>query len=477
MMARSSSQIVLLLLWFLCGAIFGLSLSTSNSQKRCNKKDRDILLQFKKGVVDPARLLTSWSNSEDCCKWIGVQCHNITGRVSKLNLNYYFISQHNYSLQGLTGEINLCVLQLDSLSYLDLSENNFTVIHDSRNDRQRYYNSSLLTPNANISSLHYLDLSWNFDLKIDNWRWLSHIPSLKYLNMSYIDLHRETDWLQSISTLLPSLLKLRLQGCQLNTVRPSSKYVNFTSLKVLDISNNMFNSKTIGWVSDVSHSLSYLNLCSNHIDCITDTLLNLQNLQHLSLSQNKLNGTIPKWLGQYKNLQKLYLSSNSFHGSIPLDLGNISSLIHLDISNNHLNGSLPESLHKLSSLESLIVAGNSLGGVLSESNFVNLTNLKVLDLTSSTFLFNISSDWIPPFQLTELQLESSILGPEFPTWIYSQGFLEVLDIPNTGIISVDHDKFWSFVSQMTFSIDISNNLISGNISNLVLNTVHISDIK
>ncbi|KAI4334649.1 hypothetical protein L6164_013367 [Bauhinia variegata] len=421
MMIRSSSPIVLLLLWFLRGAIFGLSLSRGNSHLLCNRRDRDILLQFRKGVEDPSRLLSSWSNGEDCCEWIGVQCHNITGKFSKLNLN---INQKNDSLQRLAGEINLCVLQLDSLNYLDLSDNNFTVIHDSRNDRQRYYNSSLLAPhhqNANISSLHYLDLSWNSYLKIDNLKWLSHIPSLKYLEMSGIDLHRETDCLHSISTQLPSLLELRLEDCNLDSVSKSPPYVNFTSFTRLHFPSNNFNSKVLEWLSNIGDSLSYLDLDGNHIDGITDTLLNLQNLKYLSLNSNKLYGTIPQWLGQYKNLQELDLSGNSFHGSIPLELGNLSSLIHLDVSDNHLNGSLPESLHKLSSFEILNVAGNSLGGVLSESNFINLTNLKVLDMTSSTFLFNVSSDWIPPFQLTDLLLESCILGPEFPTMdIYAE---------------------------------------------------------
>ncbi|KAI4334852.1 hypothetical protein L6164_013561 [Bauhinia variegata] len=448
-MVRSSSQIVLLLLWFLCGAIFCLSLSRGNSHMLCNRKDRDVLLQFKKGVVDPSGLLSSWSNREDCCEWIGVHCHNKTGRVTKLDLSFYIISQQNYRLQGLTGEINLCVLQLDFLNHLDLSSNDFTIIQDSTNDRQRYYNSSFSTPhlhNANISSLHYLDLSSNPYLKIDNWRWLSLIPSLKYLNLSFIDLQGETDCLHSISTLLPSLLELRLKWCQLNSVRLSSKYANFTSLTVFDLFCNNFNSKVIEWVSNFGDSLSYLDLGCNLIDAITDTLLNLQNLKYLSLSWNKLKGTIPNWLAQFKNLQELDLSENSFHGSIPLVLGNLSSLTQL------------------------IVGGNSLGGVLTESNFANLTNLKVLDISLSAFQFNVNSDWIPPFQLEEIRLKSCILGPKFPIWLYTQRFLQILDISTTRISVFDHNQFWSFVSNITSILDLSNNSITGDISNLVLST-------
>src|SRR5262249_55247165 len=75
--------------------------------------------------------------------------------------------------------------------------------------------------------------------------------------------------------------------------------------------------------------------------------------------------------------------------------------------------------------------------------------------------------------LEDIRLKSCILGPKFPTWLYTQKFLKILDISSTGISFVDHDKFWSFLSNITLSLDISNNSISGDISNVVLNAVSI----
>ncbi|KAK7304548.1 hypothetical protein VNO77_42429 [Canavalia gladiata] len=77
---------------------------------------------------------------------------------------------------------------------------------------------------------------------MENLRWLSHLPSLKYLNLSGIFLKNETLWLQQI-TMLPSLMELRLSGCSLNGYNLSIGYFNISSLAVLDLSNNSFNSE------------------------------------------------------------------------------------------------------------------------------------------------------------------------------------------------------------------------------------------
>ncbi|KAI4331838.1 hypothetical protein L6164_016793 [Bauhinia variegata] len=463
-MIRSTSQIVIFLVWILCESMIDLSFSRSASQVRCNERDRELLLQFKISGVDPSNRLSSWSSEEDCCKWNGVQCHNITGRVTKLSL-----MTDDWDFQKpLRGEINLRLLQLEYLEYLDLQHNNFSVVHCSTDDRQRYQNLSQIT---NFSTLFYLDLSDNPYMNVDNLKWLSCIPSLKYLDLSFNDLHRETDWLGSITTMLPSLSELRLQECQLSLVSSSPRYGNFSSLTLLDLSGNSFDRKIPNWISNLSNSLSYLDLGENKLDGqIPDMLLNVRNLNTLILRGNNLSGSIPEWLGQYNHLQTLDLSYNSFQGSIPSTLGNLSSLTELDVSYNHLNSTLPERLGQLSRLATLKVGGNSLEGVLSESNFAKLSNLKHLDLSSTALLFHFATNWIPPFQLEEIILNSCTLGQEFPAWIYTQKSLQQLEISSSGISSVDEDKFWSFVSNITYALDISNNAISGNISNLVLRT-------
>ncbi|KAL4374690.1 hypothetical protein AHAS_Ahas05G0207000 [Arachis hypogaea] len=53
----------------------------------CNEKERNTLLSFKHELSDPFNRLSSWSNEKDCCRWLGVRCNNITGRVVGLNLS------------------------------------------------------------------------------------------------------------------------------------------------------------------------------------------------------------------------------------------------------------------------------------------------------------------------------------------------------------------------------------------------------
>ncbi|PPD91816.1 hypothetical protein GOBAR_DD11223 [Gossypium barbadense] len=44
------------------------------------------LLKLKNDLIDPSNKLSSWVESGDCCKWIGVFCHNSTGHVNQLHL-------------------------------------------------------------------------------------------------------------------------------------------------------------------------------------------------------------------------------------------------------------------------------------------------------------------------------------------------------------------------------------------------------
>ncbi|CAN1801563.1 Leucine-rich repeat protein 1 [Linum perenne] len=84
---------------------------------------------------------------------------------------------------------------------------------------------------------------------------------------------------------------------------------------------------------------------------LVSDLGSLDQLQYLSLEDNKLNGEIPAELGNLKNLIALDLYNNRLNGSIPTELGNLKNLVALDLFNNSLSGSIPSSLG--SNLQSL----------------------------------------------------------------------------------------------------------------------------
>ena len=134
---------------------------------------------------------------------------------------------------------------------------------------------------------------------------------------------------------------------------------------------------------------------------------NLCNLQALKLDGNNLSGQIaPDFVACANDiLETLSLSDNQFSRSVP-DLIGFSSLRELHLDYNQLNGTLPKSIGELAKLQSLDIASNSLQVVISKAHLFNLPDLFYLDLSSNSLTFNISLEWVPPFQLDFLLLAS-----------------------------------------------------------------------
>ncbi|XP_020964092.1 probably inactive leucine-rich repeat receptor-like protein kinase At3g28040 [Arachis ipaensis] len=421
--------------------VFAMMLSTlCMISSCCDVRDKEILLKFKEGVTDPSGLLSSWKQEQDCCQWKGVRCHNITARVINLTLScdYYdpveLVEHDDYYLQKcLTGDINLSLLDMEYLQSLDLSFNDFTTISSD---------STL-----NSSTLNYIDLSYNRYLSIKSLEWLSRIPSLEYIDLSNIDLHMQTNWLHFV-TVLPSLVELHLEGCNLESISPSLGYANFSaSLQVIVLSGNSFHSELPKWIFNLSSQVHQIDLSSNHfMGQLPNTLPNLHSLISLQLHDNYLNGSIPDWIGQLH-----YLTT-------------------FEIDNNHFSGFFPTNLGNLSSLDTLAAFGNLFTGVVSERNFAKLKNLKFLSLESPYITFDFDPLWIPPFQLDKLYIGP--LHPTLPQWLYTQTSLYSLIIENSEFLleaADNNKKFWRFTSTIQH-LDFYNTTIEGDLSEVVLNS-------
>ncbi|WJZ87771.1 hypothetical protein VitviT2T_007123 [Vitis vinifera] len=430
-------MIVFPLLCFLFSTISTLS---HQNTLVCNQTEKRALLSFKHTLFDPAHRLSSWSTHEDCCGWNGVYCHNITGRVIKLDLMNP--SSSNFSLGG---KVSPALLQLEFLNYLNLSGNDFggTPIPGFLGSMRSltYLDLSfasfggLIPPQlGNLSNLQYLSLGggdsfYEPQLYVENLGWISHLSSLKHLTMYEVDLQREVHWLESTS-MLSSLSELYLVACELDNMSPSLGYVNFTSLTFLSLAWNHFNHEIPNWL---------FNLSTSHIP-----------LNDLDLSYNQLTGQIPGYLG------------------------NLSSLKYLLLYGNRLNGTLPSSLWLLSNLVYLDIGNNSLADTISEVHFNKLSKLKYLDMSSTSIIFKVKSNWVPPFQLEEMWMSSCQMGPNFPTWLETQTSLRYLDISKSGIVDIAPKWFWKWASHIDRRlIDLSDNQISGNLSGVLLNNTYI----
>ncbi|PHT30246.1 hypothetical protein CQW23_30175 [Capsicum baccatum] len=67
----------------------------------------------------------------------------------------------------------------------------------------------------------------------------------------------------------------------------------------------------------------------------------LQNLAHLSLRHNKLQGAIPDSMSNMIGLEFLDLSDNNISGTIPMSLEKLQYLKHFNVSVNKLHGEIP----------------------------------------------------------------------------------------------------------------------------------------
>ncbi|XP_056176579.1 receptor-like protein EIX2 [Syzygium oleosum] len=362
----------------------------------CFESEREALAKLKGGFTDPSGRLASWVE-KDCCKWRGIVCSNLTGRVVEINLhNPYVDDTLSGDLkpgQALGGEISPSLLDVKELNYLDLSMNNFggTELPGFIGSLKqlRYLNLSdtsfggtIPLSLGNLSRLQYLDLSNCFAESSQNdLLWLPGLSSLIYLNLRATDLSKAADhWLREINS-LPSLTELRLPNCFLAKLPFSLPFINVTSLEVLDLSNNNFNSASPRWLFNLTR-LVHLDLNSNGLGGeLPDEFMNLASLQELDMSQNSyLKGRLPKSLGSLCDLSVLKLSVNRITGEITdfidgLARCNDSKLENLNLGNNRLSGNLPDSLGKLKRLRYLQFWQNSFQGSIPRM-IGNLSSLK-----------------------------------------------------------------------------------------------------
>ncbi|XP_078152749.1 uncharacterized protein LOC144547938 [Carex rostrata] len=450
----------------------------------CIEHERGALLEFKAGVNDKSSHLASW-RGEKCCNWAGIRCNNRTSRVVKLSLRntkvepiyYEGTFDYWYYHPGLTGKISPSLLFLSDLKHLDLSFNNFSgnkfpeFISAFRN--LKYLNlsntglSGMIHPHlGNLSKLLYFDLRQvdyyfsDFILSADTW-WLSNMRSLKYIDMSGVDFKDSNNWVQSLNK-LSSLEVLVLSDNNLTQIPNTLTLVNFTSLRVLHLSYQNFNTSTIpNWMGSL-RSLNVLILRScNLVGPYPATLGNLTNLVQLDLSGNyNLNGTIPANIGNLTNLVQLHLSFNNLNGTIPTDIGNLTNLVQLDLSDNNLNGTIPTNIGHLTNLVQLDLSGNNLNGTI-PTDIGNLTNVVELDLRYNNLNGTIPTDIGNLINLVQLDLSYNNLNGKIPTDIGNLINLVQLDLSYNnlnGKIPTDIGNLINLVH-----LDLSYNNLNGKI--------------
>ncbi|KAK7303027.1 hypothetical protein RJT34_13926 [Clitoria ternatea] len=483
-----------------------VSITPSVVSTLCIEEERIALLKIRKDLKDPSNCF-SWIG-KDCCNWAGIQCDNQTGHVLMLDLNRYSrffpITKEMFLCSRLSGEINPSLTGLKHLNHLDLSNNNFqgTPIPNFIGSLNMLSYLGLSNANfsgivpthlGNLSNLHFLDISsapgllWVGDIS-----WISSLSSLQYLDMESVNISNKSHELFQGINMMPSLLELHLSNCNLGTLPLSFPFGNVTSLSVLVLSGNPFNSPTPSWLFNMPTltqlelsftslrgfppvlgrgnlcNLQTLHLSRNYnltgdVAEILGALSSCKALESLDLRWNKLSGKLPYSLGRFKILNYLDLSNNLILGPLPASIGNLSNLRFLNLEGNKMNGKIPESIGQLSMLINLDLLQNYWEGTMTNIHFHNLTNLMGFSMSSknNSFALKVTQEWVPPFKLLQhVEIRDCHVGPAFPIWLRNLSSLTDVILQNVGIYGdIPH---WLFnMSSQIWQLDLSHNNISG----------------
>ncbi|KAL2334893.1 hypothetical protein Fmac_016106 [Flemingia macrophylla] len=394
--------------------LFHSTVHTSCAEAQCIKREREALLNFKHSVlIDRYGMLSTWNdyaNNTDCCKWRGIQCNNLTAHVQLLHLpgdtdtgyligpinltslidlhniqhlhlsyndfhwsriseeliaSFTHLTYLNLSFSFFGGTIPSAIGNLSQLRHLDLRESDLQgqIPFQIGNLRQlqyldlgdNYLSGEIPMQIGNLKQLRYLNLKGNrlsgaipfqtgylpllhtlrlggnFHIQAKDADWLSNLSSLTNLEFSSLpNLKASPHFLQTVTKFIPNLMELRLVGCSLSDADVKSlfkhSHSNFsTSLTILDLSFNLLTSSAF-------HFLSSL-------------FPNFPSLQFLDLSYNNLTSSMFHGnLNFGSKLTELRLSNcsltdSSFLVSATSTINSSSSLLYLDLSSNLLKSS------------------------------------------------------------------------------------------------------------------------------------------
>ncbi|KAK9161996.1 hypothetical protein Syun_002898 [Stephania yunnanensis] len=262
---------------------------------------------------------------------------------------------------------------------------------------------SIGTSLLNLSSLSHLDLSLN---EITHFpQQMFHLPNLKVLHLSY-----NSHLTGSLPEFPPGTPLQQLFLTETNyTGRIPDSIGNLKQLTDFHIDGCGFFGPLPHSIGDLG-KLAFLVLIGNNFEGeVPSSFSNLSRLEELEMSSNRFVGPLPSLKASRKTIKLINLSSNKFSGPIPSSYANNSlpNLIRLYLANNQLNGTIPPSLFILPSLEVMVLSNNQFIGILDDEAFPNSISspLIMLDLSYNFFKGNI-----PKFISRFTSLEYLYLG-------------------------------------------------------------------
>jgi Leucine-rich repeat (LRR) protein len=378
--------------------------------------------------------LPEWLGELSNLRTLQLYENRITGPIpdaigSLRSLQFLYMAGNN-----LSGTIPKSFADLSNLAYLDISSNSLegtiTELHF-----------------ANLKNLKYLDISFNnFSLEMSyDWlppfqlekirlgycklgprfpQWLRNQFNYSWLDMSYSEIADSIPkWFWDLSKIFDhlDLSNNKIYGVvpTLASVNPSEIVSIDLSSNLLegpiplfhhckgsvDLSNNLFSGKIPSKIGDVMPKLGFLSLSNNNITGEAPAkFCEMDKLEALDLSRNKLSGEILNCWKPNLSLKILDFSSNSITGKIPYTICSVSSIISLHLSKNELHGDLTQSLKNCHHLITIDFSNNKLTGEIPSWIGVDLSGLRILSLKWNKFTGSIPHElsWLNSLQILDL---------------------------------------------------------------------------
>ncbi|CAL5208429.1 unnamed protein product [Lathyrus oleraceus] len=420
---------------FLFSSYIFVSLFFTEGAQITTNDELSTLLTVKSSFIDPMNHLKDWQPWNNAtqrlhCNWTGVGC-NTKGFVESLEL---------YNM-NLSGTVSNHIQSLSSLSYFNISCNNFA--------------SMLPKSLSNLTFLKSFDVSQNYFTGGFPFGF-GRSAELRSINASSNEFSGLLPEDIGSATLLESL---DFRGNYFVSPIPRS-FTNLQNLKFLGLSGNNLTGKIPEYLGELN-SLETLIMGYNEFEGeIPAEFGNMTNLQYLDLAVGTLSGQIPPELGKLKKLATIYLYRNKFTAKIPPQIGNIMSLEFLDFSDNQITGEIPEELAKLENLQLLNLMSNKLTGHVPEK-LGELKNLQVIELWKNSLEGSLPMNLGRNSPLQWLDVSSNSLSGEIPPGLCTTGNLTKLILFNnsfSGNIPTGLSNCSSLVR-----VRIQNNVISGTI--------------
>ncbi|KAM3754646.1 hypothetical protein ACB098_03G181900 [Castanea mollissima] len=401
--------------------------------------------------------MKSWKVDSDCCSWDGVTCDTQNGEVIGLDLSNSWLNGHLKS--------NSSLFSLHHLRKLNLTLNNFsssTIPSEFGQLVIRIDLEALAQNMIYLRELHLDDVNISSSLP----QYLANLSSLTSLSLSGCHLQGKFP-----TDIFLSLKELHLHWTNFSG-EFSNSIDNLGSLNVLDLSRTNLFGELPNSISNLKSMNCLNLDSSNFSRPIPPSIGNLSQLTYLSLSYNNSHGQLPSTLGNLKSLNYLNLDSKNINSTLPkfssLSMSSCNltefpdflkaqnELKSLDLSNNNIEGHIPKWFWNVGeeTLQYLNLSYNCLSKFEQPSVVLPWKKMYLLDLSSnmlqgsfpipplSTNYFFVSKIILPEETclLVTLDLNHNQIHGKIPRSLVKCKMLEVLNLGNNKLN--DTFPFW-----------------------------------